>query len=118
MNVREVILALATSSIWGFSFVASIFGLQSFSPAQLTAVRFLIACAPVFLVPRPKVSWLSILLIGLTLFTGQFLLLFFAFTQGLPAGIASISQQMQAFFTVVLAGVSCVISPTADRASA
>jgi O-acetylserine/cysteine efflux transporter len=41
--------------------------------------------------------------IGLTLFTGQFLLLFFAFQQGLPPGVGSVTQQIQAFFTVLLA---------------
>jgi len=47
----------------------------------------------------------DVLLIGLTLFTGQFLLLFFAFARGLPAGVASVTQQMQAFFTVLLAAL-------------
>ncbi len=41
--------------------------------------------------------------IDLTLFAGQFLLLFFAFKQGMPPGLASITQQTQAFFTVLLA---------------
>jgi O-acetylserine/cysteine efflux transporter len=44
-------------------------------------------------------------LIGMTLFTGQFLLLFFAYGQGMPPGLASVTQQMQAFFTVLLAAV-------------
>jgi O-acetylserine/cysteine efflux transporter len=56
-------------------------------------------------VPRPKISWLLLVLIGMTLFTGQFLLLFFAYTQGMPPGLASVTQQMQAFFTVLLAAV-------------
>jgi O-acetylserine/cysteine efflux transporter len=47
----------------------------------------------------------SIVLIGMTLFAGQFLLLFFAYTQGMPPGLASVSQQMQVFFTVLLAAV-------------
>src|SRR3989442_438322 len=64
-----------------------------------------IACLSVVLVPRPAISWGSIVLIGLTLFTGQFLLLFFAYTQGLPPGLASVTQQTQAFFTVLLAAV-------------
>ena len=100
MTRRDMALAALTSVIWGFAFVAVKIGLESFSAPQLTAVRFLIACLPVFLVPRPAIAWGSIVLIGLTLFTGQFLLLFFAYTQGLPPGLASVIQQMQAFFTV------------------
>lgn len=33
------------------------------------------------------------------------MLLFFAYTHGLPAGVASVTQQMQAFFTVGLAAL-------------
>jgi O-acetylserine/cysteine efflux transporter len=43
--------------------------------------------------------------IGLTLFAGQFLLLFFAMKFGLPAGVASITQRVRAFFTVLLAAL-------------
>ena len=112
MSARDALLAALTSVIWGLGFVAIKFGLQSFSAPQLTAVRFLIACLPVFLVPRPRLSWFSIALIGLTLFTGQFLLLFFAFTRGLPPGVASVTQQMQAFFTVLLAAAFLRDIPT------
>jgi O-acetylserine/cysteine efflux transporter len=100
-----MLLATLTSVIWGFAFVAVKIGLESFSAPQLTAVRFLIAGLPVFLVARPAIAWGSIVLVGLTLFTGQFLLLFFAYTQGLPPGLASVTQQTQAFFTVLLAAV-------------
>jgi O-acetylserine/cysteine efflux transporter len=103
MKHRDMALAALTSMIWGFAFVAVKFGLESFSPPQLTAARFLIGCLPVFLVPRPPVSWWSVLLIGMTLFAGQFLLLFFAYAEGMPAGLASVTQQMQVFFTVLLA---------------
>jgi uncharacterized membrane protein len=41
----------------------------------------------------------------LTLFTGQFLLLFHAFEAGMPKGLASVRQQSQAFFTVLLTTV-------------
>jgi O-acetylserine/cysteine efflux transporter len=98
-----MVLAALTSVIWGLAFAAVKVGLESFSAPQLTAIRFLIACVPVLWVPRPQMSWTSIALIGLTLFAGQFMLLFFAYARGLPPGLASVSQQMQAFFTVVLA---------------
>jgi O-acetylserine/cysteine efflux transporter len=98
-------LAALTSVIWGLGFVAGKFGLESFTPAQLTAARFIIACLPVLLIPRPRISWSAIVLIGSTLFTGQFLFMFFAFNHGLPPGVASVSQQMQAFFTVLLGAI-------------
>lgn len=112
MRARDAALAALTSTIWGLGFVAGALALQGFSPPQLTAARFLIACLPALLVPRPRMPWVSLILVGLTLFTGQFLLLFFALEHGLPPGVASVSQQLQAFFTVLLAAVFLRDLPT------
>ena len=112
MKPADMALAVLTSVIWGLAFVATKIALESFSPPQLTALRFLIACLPALLLPRPRIPWPLLILIGLTLFTGQFLLLFFAFAQGLPPGVASVTQQMQAFFTVTLAAVFLGDVPT------
>ncbi len=115
MRLRDAVLASLTSVIWGVAFVAVKFGLEGFSAPQLTAARFLLACLPAVVVPRPKIPWLSLVLIGLTLFTGQFLLLFFAYTRGLPPGLASVTQQTQAFFTVLLAASFLRDVPTARQ---
>lgn len=112
MKPRDMALAALTSIIWGLGFVAGKFGLESFSPAQLMAARFVIAGLAVLVVPRPRIAWSSIVLIGATLFTGQFLFMFFAFNHGLPPGVASVSQQMQAFFTVLLGAVFLRDIPT------
>jgi O-acetylserine/cysteine efflux transporter len=98
-------LAVLTSVIWGFAFVTYRFGLESFSAAQLTAMRFLFACLPVLFVPRPRLAWPMIVLIGLVLFAGQFLLLMMAYALDMPAGLGSVTQQTQAVFTVALAAI-------------
>ena len=98
-------LAVLTSVTWGFAYVTYGFGLESFSPAQLTVMRFLFACLPVFFVPRPKVGWPTIVLIGLILFSGQFLLLMLAYALDMPAGLGSVTQQIQAVLTVALAAI-------------
>ena len=105
-------LAALASIIWGLAFVAIKFGLDSFSAPQLTVIRFLIAGIPALFVTRPKLPSSFVVLIGLTLFTGQFLLLFLAYAAGMPAGLASVSQQMQVFFTVLLAAVFLRDVPT------
>ena len=112
MRPRDIFSAALVCVIWGLAFVATKIGLESFSAPQLTALRFLIAGIPVFLVPRPQISWLFLILIGLTLFTGQFLLLFFAYKAGMAAGLASVTQQTQAFFTVILATIFLREVPT------
>jgi O-acetylserine/cysteine efflux transporter len=98
-------LAVLTSVIWGFAFVTYRFGLESFSPAQLTVLRFLVACLPVVVVPRPRLAWSLIALIGLILFAGQFILLMTSYALGMPAGLGSVTQQTQAVFTVALAAI-------------
>lgn len=112
MTLRDMTMAALTAVIWGLGFVAVKLALESFSPAQLTALRFIIACLPVLVVPRPPVSWPMLVAIGLTLFTGQFLLLFFAYVAGLPPGVAAVTQQIQVFFTVALAAVFLRDVPT------
>ena len=112
MPIREMVLAALTSVVWGLAFVATKLALDGFSASQLTALRFIIACLPVLFVPRPAIAFPSLVLIGLTLFTGQFLLLFFAFAAGMPPGLASVSQQLQVFFTVILAAIFLRDLPT------
>jgi O-acetylserine/cysteine efflux transporter len=102
MLIRDMFLAALTSVIWGVGFVVAKLGLESFSASQMTALRFLMVSVFIVMVPRPKLPWPSLIMIGATLFTGQFLLLFFAFTHGMPPGLASVSQQTQVFFTVLL----------------
>jgi O-acetylserine/cysteine efflux transporter len=112
MKPADIALAVLASIIWGGAFVAIQIGLESFSPSQLTALRFIIACLPALILPCPTIGWGSLVLIGLTLFTGQFLLLFFAYGNGMPAGLASIAMQMQALFTILIAAVVLGDVPT------
>jgi O-acetylserine/cysteine efflux transporter len=65
----------------------------------------MIAACPALVVARPPVAWKPFVAIGLTLFAGQFLLLFVALAMGLPPGLASVTQQTQVLFSVVLAAI-------------
>lgn len=112
MTPRDTLLAAFTSVVWGLAFVATRFGLEGFTPTQLTALRFIIAAVPVVVITRPQVSWRLLVSIGLTLFAGQFLLLFLAFRAGMPPGLASVTQQSHVFLTVLLAAVVLRERPT------
>ena len=112
MRPRDMALAVATSVIWGFAFPAIKIALVDFSAPQLTALRFIVALLPVFFVKRPRLPWTDIVLIGLTLFTGQFLLIFFSYRLGMPPGLASVTQQIQVFITVLLAAAFLGDHPT------
>ena len=53
-----------------------------------------------------------IVLIGLILFAGQFLLLMMSYALDMPAGLGSVTQQTQAVFTVALAAIFMREFPT------
>src|SRR5258708_4894921 len=84
--LAHVALALLVTVIWGVAFVATRLALDDFSPPALTALRFLVAALPAALLPRPRVSWRALVLVGLTLYTGQFLFQFFGIAAGMPPG--------------------------------
>jgi O-acetylserine/cysteine efflux transporter len=108
----DVALGLLVAVLWGIAFVATRIGLDSFTPAQLAAVRFLIACAPMVVLPRPPIGWPMLIATGLTLYAGQFLLQFFGIAAGMPPGLASLVVHTQAFFTVVFAAIVLRERPT------
>ena len=112
MRPRDMFLAVATSIIWGFAFPAIKLALVDFSSPQLLALRFIVAAIPVFFVARPRAAWLDILLIGLFLFTGQFAFMFLSYELGMPPGLASVTQQTQVFFTVLLSALFLGDLPT------
>ncbi|MBT2333206.1 EamA family transporter [Variovorax paradoxus] len=105
MRPFHMLLAALVAVIWGVAFVVSKIGLESFTPPQLTALRFLVAAMGVLWLPRPTVSWKAVVLIGLTVFAGQFLLQFFGIAFGMPAGLTAFVVQTQALFTVVFAAL-------------
>lgn len=81
-------------------------GFDRSAPLLLGALRFMLVAFPaVFFVKRPALPWKTIVLYGLTISLGQFVFLFTALYVGMPAGLASLVLQAQAFFTVVLAAL-------------
>ncbi len=112
MKPLHLIQGVLVGVIWGLAFVATKIGLESFSPPQLTALRFLIAAVPAIFLARPPVSWPILIALGLTLFTGQFLFQFFGIAHGMPPGLASVTVQTQAFFTVLLAALTLRETPS------
>ena len=96
--------ALLVVVIWGLNFIAIKKGLEEVPPLLLGALRFLAASIPaVFFLPRPPVPWKWLLLLGFSINVGQFSFLFWGMKAGMPAGLASLLLQAQAFFTLFFA---------------
>jgi len=106
MALKDLLLALVVIIAWGLHFVVIKVGLQDIPPLLLGALRFLLVVFPaIFFMRRPQVPWRWLLAYGLTLSLGQFAFLFSAMAVGMPAGLASLVLQAQAFFTLLFAGL-------------
>jgi O-acetylserine/cysteine efflux transporter len=104
MKLPDMLLAFTAVSIWGFNFVVIAIGLQGLPPILFTALRFLFAALPlVFFLKRPAIPWRLLVGYGMFQFALQFSLIFSSIQLGLPAGLASLVVQLQAFFTIGLA---------------
>jgi O-acetylserine/cysteine efflux transporter len=106
MSPRDLLLALVVVLAWGVNFVVIKVGLHGVPPMLLGALRFTVAAVPaVFFVKRPNLPWRWLLAYGATISFGQFAFLFSAMYVGMPAGLASLVLQAQAFFTLMFAAL-------------
>jgi O-acetylserine/cysteine efflux transporter len=104
MSPKDLLLALVVIVAWGLNFVIIKIGLHGVPPMLLGALRFTLAAVPaIFFVRCPNVPWKWLLAYGATISLGQFSFLFSAMYVGMPAGLASLVLQAQAFFTLFLA---------------
>ena len=106
MAPKDLLLALVVVIAWGINFVVIKVGLHGVPPMLLGALRFTLAAVPaIFFVRRPQMPWRWLLAYGATISFGQFAFLFSAMYVGMPAGLASLVLQAQAFFTLIFAGL-------------
>ncbi|MDF9908631.1 UNVERIFIED_ORG: O-acetylserine/cysteine efflux transporter [Pantoea brenneri] len=103
MSVKDMLLALCVVVAWGVNFVVIKLGLQGMPPFLLAGLRFtLVAFPAIFFVRRPPIPLRWLVVYGMTISFGQFAFLFLAIKLGMPAGLASLVLQAQAFFTLLL----------------
>jgi len=106
MTPKDLLLALLVIVVWGLNFVVIKVGLHGMPPMLMGALRFLLAAFPAILfVRRPQVPLRWMLAYGMTISLGQFAFLFYAMYVGMPAGLASLVLQSQAFFTLFFAAL-------------
>ncbi len=98
-------LALLIVLVWGFNFVVIEVGLKGFPPLFLAFARFVFLLPMLLFIKRPQLSFFQIVLYGFFMFALQFALLFFGMYQGVPAGLTALIDQVQVFFTILLAVV-------------
>jgi O-acetylserine/cysteine efflux transporter len=106
MRPAHVGLAVLVAAIWGLNFVIIDVGLDDFPPLLLSALRFALASTPLLVMRGgPGVPWRWIVAVAVAIGIVKFSLLFIGMDVGMPAGLASLVLQVQAFFTVGFAAV-------------
>lgn len=104
MPIRDVLMALMVVAIWGFNFVVIKLSVEALPPILAVAMRFAMAAVPaVFFIRPPKTSWWFIAGFGLSFGFALYSFLNVALAAGMPAGLASVVLQVQAFFTMLIA---------------
>ncbi|AUX39080.1 membrane protein [Sorangium cellulosum] len=104
MTWKDRLVALAIVAVWGFNFVVIKWGVSGIPPFLLGGLRFsAVVALGMSFVRRPAIPWRWLALYGLTVGFLQFACLFTAIRVGMPPGLASIVQQSQAFFTMLIA---------------
>lgn len=103
MSVKDMLLALFVVIAWGLNFVVIKVGLYGMPPFLLAGLRFALVMFPAILfVKPPKIPFRWLMAYGITISFGQFAFLFTAIKLGMPAGLASLVLQAQAFFSILL----------------
>lgn len=106
MPTKDILLALCVVVAWGLNFVVIKVGLYGVPPFLLAGLRFALVMFPAILfVKPPKIPFSWLLAYGITISFGQFAFLFMAIKLGMPAGLASLVLQAQAFFTILLSAL-------------
>lgn len=104
MSPKDLLLALVVIVVWGMNFVVIKIGLDDIPPMLLGCLRFMLAAFPAILfIKRPQMPLRWLIAYGATISLGQFAFLFSAMHVGMPAGLASLVLQSQAFFTLFFA---------------
>lgn len=103
MAIKDILMIVAVTVIWGLNFSVSKLGMEHMPPLFLNAVRFSVVALIAFIVPRPAIDWRIFAGIGIFIGVIKFSLMFVGINLGLGAGLASVIVQGQVFFTIILA---------------
>jgi O-acetylserine/cysteine efflux transporter len=103
MTPIHIALAVLVTFIWGVNFTFIAWGLESFPPLMLTALRFFFTAVPlVFFLKPPKFNR-TLFIYAIGTFVMQYAFVFTAMHLGASAGLTALLLQIQIFITVLLA---------------
>lgn len=106
MSSKDLFIAIFIIVVWGVNFVVIAWGLEGMPPLLMGGLRFLMVASLgslFFKRPNTPILWWMAYAIPISFL--QFAFLFSAMTYGMPAGLASLTLQSQALFTLFFASL-------------
>ena len=103
MNIKDFLVAVVITFIWGINFSVIKLGLTSLDPFMLSGLRFLLCALPlIFFIKKPDVDMKYLVSYGLIFGVGLWGMVSLGIYFGISSGMASLVLQMSVFFTIVL----------------
>jgi O-acetylserine/cysteine efflux transporter len=108
MRVRDLMLGVLVTVIWGSNFSVIEVGLRDLDPFLLTALRFLMTALPlIFFIRRPaNVPLAAVAGYGVLFGVGLWFVVNLAMSQGMSPGLSSLVLQFAVFFTLLLSALA------------
>lgn len=108
MRMRDLMLGVLVTVIWGSNFSVIEVGLRDLDPFLLTALRFLMTALPlIFFIRRPaNVPLAAVAGYGVLFGVGLWFVVNLAMSQGMSPGLSSLVLQFSAFFTLLLSALA------------
>lgn len=103
MTPLHLVLAIIVTLIWGINFTFIAWGLESFPPLMLSAMRFFFTAIPLVLFLKPPKFNRTLFVYAIGTFVMQYAFVFTAMHLGASAGLTALLLQLQIFITVLLA---------------
>ncbi len=107
MRMRDLLLGVLVTVIWGSNFSVIEVGLRDLDPFLLTALRFLMTALPlIFFFRRPaNVPLAAVAGYGILFGVGLWFVVNLAMSQGMSPGLSSLVLQFAVFFTLLLSAL-------------
>lgn len=103
MTPIHMLFAVLVALIWGMNFTFIAWGLESFPPLMLSAMRFFFTAIPLALFLTPPKFNRTLFVYAIGTFVMQYAFVFTAMHLGASAGLTSLLLQLQIFITILLA---------------
>ena len=102
MPPLHIVLAVLVTFIWGVNFTFIAWGLESFPPLMLTALRFFFTAIPLVLFLKPPKFNRTLFIYAIGTFVMQYAFVFTAMHLGASPGLSALLLQIQIFIIVMM----------------